>query len=313
MPNPMSTMPPQSTTSNPASEFHNNYDPKNPPISLPQELIPMPFRSMNMGGGAMLSTTSGTLFGGPKTNLTASSSSSLQLSSNDSSCFNYFQDSKNGGLITASAHMSATALLQKAAQMVATANKSINSPMIQKSLVSSIPGPDQVPPIRPPFSGATQQHNPSYDVHFHPHPPYQSHMAGISTGGVFRSQLIQKSGPQEISQMFDNSANNNCGSTMNDMNIFSQMFMGGDQNSGLMKNVEQEGSTTSSLVHEFLGIGGSTGSRGAANLHEPAVQQQHHRLGFEAISQQRLQQLMDHFQYHLPNGDSAMDKPIWDV
>ncbi|RDX63689.1 Protein indeterminate-domain 2, partial [Mucuna pruriens] len=67
----------------------------------------------------MFSTTSGTLFGGPKImSYHHPSSSTLQLSSNNSPVLNY---------ASASAHMSATALLHKAAQIGVTASNSINS------------------------------------------------------------------------------------------------------------------------------------------------------------------------------------------
>ncbi|KAG2697378.1 hypothetical protein I3760_07G102500 [Carya illinoinensis] len=234
----MSSMPMNTTTNTSigTSEF-NKLDPKNPLNSLPQEPVPMPFKPMNMTGG-MFSTSSGTLFGGPRT----SSSSSLQLSSNSSSGLNYLHDSKNGCQISGSAHMSATALLQKAAQMGATASNTTNSAMIQKSFVSSMAGPDQLSSIRPPYTGNVQQLNSSYD-HFRPQPNHQSNTAGIN-GSEFTNQLSQRGPRQDISQIFDTIG----GSTIQNM-LFSQMLMGGDQNQGFIKNTEQEESGSSSLIH----------------------------------------------------------------
>jgi hypothetical protein len=246
----------------------DNLDPKNPLKCLPQEAVPMPFKSINMAGG-MFSTSSGTLFGGPRT----SSSSSLQLSSsNGSSAFNYLQDGRNGCQQSGSAHMSATALLQKAAQMGATAsNSSINSPMMQKSFVSSMAaGPGVI----------HQQHNPpSYDhQHFQPEPPDQSNMAGmINSGGYFTNQLLQK-GPQDISHLFDTNSTTGTGSTMND--VYSH-FMQKDGRSTV--EISSTGNNTTTL--DLLGIGGST-SR-PVNLHEhhhqQAQQQQQQRLELEAM------------------------------
>ncbi|KAL2345393.1 hypothetical protein Fmac_006678 [Flemingia macrophylla] len=313
IPDLMSTVP-LNTSPNTASKF-GEYEPKNPLKSLPQELVPIPFKSMSMGGG-MFSTNAGALFGGPKT--MSPSSSSLQLGSNTSSSFNYLQDIKNGGLIGGSAQMSATALLQKAAQMGATASNSINSPMMQKGFVSA---PDHVSSTRPPpYSGAMLHRNTPYD-HFSPQPDLST-MAGVSGGGAFINHLFHKG--QEISQVFDTNTN---GSTINDIGVFSQIPMGSDHNQGLMKNVEQEVSNSSSLihgrdvaegntmqasrfggsdmttVHDFLGIGGST-SRGGS-LHEP---QQH----LEALSHQR-SEVMNHFHHQFPHDGSAMEEPMWDV
>ncbi|KAI6695720.1 hypothetical protein NL676_023430 [Syzygium grande] len=215
------------------NDFNATFDSKNPLKSLPQDLVPLPFKpntsnlsSMSMmSPPGMFSTTSGTLFGGPRGAAISSSSSSLQLSSNTSSGgFNYLQEAKagGGGLLAAggasSAHMSATALLQKAAQMGATASNSINSPMMhQKSFMA---GPDQqqqqqqpqlIPtssapplPIRPPplmsqysVSNVPHQHH-SNNVHtasfnHHPHHGFQSPQPHPEQF----NQLLQKSNPHD--------------------------------------------------------------------------------------------------------------------
>ncbi|PPR98485.1 hypothetical protein GOBAR_AA22185 [Gossypium barbadense] len=286
------------------SDF-NNFDSK----------MPMPFKSMNIGGG-MFSSSSGTLFG--TTRSISSASSSLQLSSNGSSGFNYLQDTKKGRQIAGSPHMSATALLQKAAQMGATASNSINSPMMQTSFTSSMAGPYQA--IRPPTFGGIQQQNISNYDQF-PSQTDQSSMVGISEG--FSNQLMQKS-PNEFAQLFQGS------SAMNEMGMLTNMLISGvDRNQGLMKNVEHEGSGSSyNLLQrrkptgpsiygassgggnmttlDFMGIGGSR----PTNLHEQQHLQQ--RLELEAISQQRLP-MMNPFQQQYSHGDSTIEKPIWDV
>ncbi|KAJ8898835.1 hypothetical protein K2173_007260 [Erythroxylum novogranatense] len=283
------------------SDF-NNFDPKSPLKSLPQDLVPMPFKSMNMTGG-MLSSSSGTLFGGPRG--ISSTSSSLHLSSNSSSGFNYLQDGKNGGQFSGSPHMSATALLQKAAQMGATASNTINSPMMQKSFASSMAGPDQLPPIRPPSYGGIQQHNASSYDHF-PSQPDQTHMVGLSTGG-FNDQTLQK-GHQEISALFDTGTGNS------NMGMFANMFASNDQNPGFMRNTEHEDSGSSSLVHgrSMPKYGGATSESGDMHTHDflgiggqrhPNMHEQ--RMGMEAMGQQRMS-MMSHYQQQL-------EKPVWDV
>ncbi|XP_012082706.1 zinc finger protein GAI-ASSOCIATED FACTOR 1 [Jatropha curcas] len=355
MPDLMSSLPLTTNANNNTpigiSDF-NSFEPKNPLKSLPQELVPMPFKSTNMGaGGGMFSSSSGTLFAGPRS--ISSTSSSLQLSSNSSSGYNYMQEGKNGCQISGSAHMSATALLQKAAQMGATAsNSTMNSPMMQKSFASSMTaGPEQISSIRPPQSYGhlqqQQQHGAtsSYDHHHHhflsqPDHQNQANMVGInnmSSGGFNdNNQTMQKS-PQDMSQYFETNSTSSAmaSSGMNNMGIFSGMFIGTDQNPGFMKGIEHEDSSGSNtLIHgravntgpsrfvgsngegvhdmmtrDFMGIGGSR----PVNLHE---QQQQQRLEMEAMNQQQQQQrmpMMNHFQQQISLGESAMEKPIWDV
>uniref|UniRef100_A0A161Y382 BIRD-IDD transcription factor fourth C2HC zinc finger domain-containing protein n=1 Tax=Daucus carota subsp. sativus TaxID=79200 RepID=A0A161Y382_DAUCS len=295
----LSSMP--NSTSMAMTEFNNNYDNKSPMKSLPSDLVA--FKPMNMAGG-MFSTSSGTLFGGQRNNA-PSSSSGLQLSSNSPASFN------GQGQVSGTAHMSATALLQKAAQMGATASNSINSPMMQKSFVSSMAGPMMQSPGNNSYENFQTQ-------------PDQTTMVGITPGGAYgNAQMLQK-GPQEVAQMFGSGPANS--PTMSDMGMFSDMLMGNDQqnHAGFIKNTgnqDNDGTmgwnTTGPsrfgglggpagvappgggsggndmLTVDFLGIGG--GSR-PPNVHE----------------QQQRMQMANPFQ-QLSHAESDMEKPIWDV
>lgn len=324
MPDLMPSMPLSTTTSiNGLSDFK----------SVPQELIPMPFKSMNnMAAGGMFSSSSGPLFGSPR-GISSPSASSLQLSSNSSSGFNYLQDSKNvGGPVPAagSAHMSATALLQKAAQMGATAsNNSINSPMMQKSFVSSMAGPhnhhDQLSPgkqAQSTYSGVIQLHsNTPYDQHFQPQPSDQSNnMVGINGGGGFNTST------PSTNPLFD-------ANSTHDMGMYSQMFMSGASATILE---QEDSSTNSSSIHgkfamertttglsrfagsgdrivvDFMGIGESSPGGG---IHEQQQQRLDHHHQLEAMRQNRLPPIMNNrnpFQQQVSHGDSGMEKSsIW--
>ncbi|XP_076899840.1 zinc finger protein GAI-ASSOCIATED FACTOR 1-like [Bidens hawaiensis] len=294
----------------------NNYDPKHQTKSLPQELVPMPFKPLNMSGG-MFASSSGTLFGNPRGG--SSSSSGLQLSSpNGSSGYGYFQnESKDGGLLSGPAgHMSATALLQKAAQMGATASNGINSPMMQKTFVTSMTGPDQLssPGPRPTSPYGFQRASTYDDFHVQRN---QTTMVGLNASSEGYN-IFQNPNQQD---MFGPGPN----PVMNDIGIYSEMLMGGDQSNQFAKNVENRedksdensvfiqgmGNSTSkfgggggghggndTLTVDFLGIGGSRPLN---------IQEQQRLNGFEAASQ-----VMNPFQQLIHGESSAHEKPIWD-
>ncbi|KAF8387807.1 hypothetical protein HHK36_026465 [Tetracentron sinense] len=318
----MSPIPVNSTTniSIGMSEFNHIEAPFR---SLTNDLMPLPLKS-----GGMLSSSASILFGGPRN--ISSSSSCLQLSANSLTSFDGLHDSKNGSQPAGSALMSATALLQKAAQMGATASSNINSPMMHKSFVTSMAGPDQLSGLRPPSFGGMQQLNSSYINHIQPQTG-QSHLVGIGGEGI-TDQFLQKD-PQEMSSQFLDTTASAESSMMNDMGMFSGLFMGNDQHHAFLKDMENENSSSTIMLQgrtansglgipnrtrrsrfgrdgggdvttvDFLGIGGSR----QANLHD-----QQQGLEFEAISQQRLQE-MHPFQQQLSHEQAAMEKSMWDV
>ncbi|XP_058077085.1 zinc finger protein GAI-ASSOCIATED FACTOR 1-like [Magnolia sinica] len=335
----ISSMPINNTSSPSMGISDFNHDTKNPLKSLSHDLMPMQLKSLNMASG-MFSSSSGTLFG-PRS--ISSGSACLQLSGSSSPSFDGLGDSKGGRQMAGTAHMSATALLQKAAQMGATANSNINPPMMQRGFVAGMAGPDQLSSMRS-YSAMQQQQQTSYD-HMHSPAADPAHLVGIDSGG-FASQFLQKSTQDISSQFFDTSPGEN--SAMNDMGMFSQgLFMaggGGDQNHhGFMKNLENESSSSTSLLHgrsvnsmiggrdvatsrfgggpggggsgdmmtvDFLGLGGSR----SVNLHE----QQQQGMEFEAVGQQRLQSLhqfqQQQHQQQLSHGQAAaLEKHMWDV
>ncbi|XP_038876751.1 zinc finger protein GAI-ASSOCIATED FACTOR 1-like [Benincasa hispida] len=121
-------------------ELFNPYDKKNPFKSLPQELNnstpPFPAPATGAPGGLFMA--------GPRSSNNSSSFSSLKLSSTTSSRFSCLYDSKNSclqdsGLATTALVTSATALLQKAAQIGATTS----SVGVLKSPLLEMPHSDQ--------------------------------------------------------------------------------------------------------------------------------------------------------------------------
>ncbi|XVE89661.1 hypothetical protein DITRI_Ditri20bG0013600 [Diplodiscus trichospermus] len=211
------------------------------------------------------------------------------VSSPSSSC----QQVLNVNFSGSAASMSATALLQKAAQMGATASTgSLSTPLMGKSFTSSM--------ALPSFVSIQTQNN-------------QSQLLGISDAGIFTHQFMQKSQQETQSTELFNT-NNGGGAVSNMGTVFSGVF---DQNNALIKSFEDDkqdprttgfsGSFSGNVMTvDFLGIGGSRPKILLEKQHHHHHQQQDFDL-FGGIDQARLQSL-SHFQQH-----EASEKLMWNV
>lgn len=294
----MSSMPMNNNPANSSIGIADfNHDTKNPLKSLSHDLMPMPLKSLNMAGG-MFSRSSGSPFG-PRS--ISSASSCLQLSGSSGSLDGY-TDGKNSRQIVGSAHMSATALLQKAAQMGATVSSNINPPMLHHQL----PGMRSYGGMPQPVSYDQLQSQTD-----------QSQLVGIECGG-FTNQFMQK-GPHEMppsSQFFDASAVES--SAVSDMGLFSAaagMFMGSDQQ--LLKNMEHESSSSTSLMqgrgtNSDMGIPVSGRNPGSSRFGSGGGDMMTVDFlgvgGTRSVSLHEQQQGMHQFQQQ-----SAMEKSMWNV
>ncbi|XP_008800868.1 zinc finger protein GAI-ASSOCIATED FACTOR 1-like [Phoenix dactylifera] len=261
------------------SDF-NNHDIKNPLKALPYDLMPTPLRSHTMAGSMLSTTTAATLF------------SSRTFPSG----YHVLSDStKMGQLAIGSADMSATALLQKAAQLGATATcgaTAMTSSKTHRSFISEMAGPDQNSTIRP------------YGLY----DGVQTHGMGVDGGGF-------------VNQFFDTTMGESSG--LSDIGMF-PLTAGMLNNSGGGGGGSQGGSGGSRLSYggggsgdvmtvDFLGVGRAR-TVPAMGLHEKQQQQQQ-GMQFGGVGQQRLQELhpFQRQEQQLSYGQAAMEKALWDV
>ncbi|XP_022748209.1 protein indeterminate-domain 2-like [Durio zibethinus] len=253
-----------------------------------------PLQPLSMAG-SMFSISPGNLFAGAKTHVSNYSSSCLQLNANSSTLFE-----GNGHLFSGSASMSATALLQKAAQMGAAASTgSLNSPLMGKSFTTTMAP-------TPSFVSMQTQNN-------------QSEILGGDAG--FTNQFMQKSQQEIQSELFNANTGVDQSSAVNNMRMFSGDF---DKNNALLKSLEndQPGASSNSglstprttglsafsgdtMTVDFLGIGGSRSRSLLEKQHHHRQQQDLDQ--FRGIEQARLQGLSHYQQY------AALEKPMWKV
>lgn len=234
-------------------------------------------KPMNMMVGGMFSGSSGALFGAPNNNKSI-------INTTNPSGFLQEMSTFSGS----SAQMSATALLQKAAQMGAAPTSSHTSttstPIIMQKSFVSMPAP------APADQG----------------------------GGIFMSHLFESAGGNGNGN--GNNNNDDLGMVMGggDEDIMNDIISSRMSTTGGMNGPDVMMQTV-----DFLGIGGSRPSKNL--LHEQQQQQQQRIQQLEEISQQRMQVIMDPFRHHddqqmssshgdQPPAAGATKKPLlWDV
>ncbi|GMP40238.1 hypothetical protein CsSME_00010765 [Camellia sinensis var. sinensis] len=279
--------PPMNTTSITLPEF-TQLDIK---IPIKPIIPPKPVNLSAANGSIFPSTTnSDTLFGSPRPPISPSSST-LQLSSavNSSLCS------------SAAAAMSATALLQKAAQMGATASSNMNSPMMQKSFVTSM-APSSFNGM-PPYDHQIHRHIQTQNYHHH-HEQSQSLLAGV-IGGSFATQFnmgryiggLNNQNHGFLGNLEENDSGHNVlhGSTPESRTELFSSFMGSNGHDDM-------------TTVDYLGIGGTRPRNFHGQQNHGGVEE------YEAMStQQRMQGLSQFQQQQMSSGQVTCEKSMWNV
>lgn len=289
----LSSLPLKSPNSTMGLSDFSQSDTKNHLKTLPpHDHMSLPPKTLSMAAAGLLSSTSRSPFGCSIAASSSSSSSSLLQLCPDSSSTS-FENGQKPPLPVAASLMSATALLQKAAQMGATASTKMNNSLIEGFGTNMAPTQ---------FGEALLTNSIQYDHH------------------------LQADQTQYLNQMFDQNGGAES-EVMNEMGMFSVLF---DQNHGVFKNMEPEHGSRNNIFAaktanqpglstprngkpdtmtvDFLGVGAA----GPGNFHEQMRQQRQDILEVMTINHPRMKGFSS-FEEQVSHGEAAMEKAMWEV